>query len=64
MCYRLFRRPQISFLLDIVFVCLELCVCEFVGLWFSVLCVWVCVCVCVFVCVCVMVSVCVPCVFV
>ena len=32
MGYRLFRRPQISFLCVIVFVCLGLCDCGIVGL--------------------------------
>jgi hypothetical protein len=33
MGYRLFRRPQISFLCVIVFVCLGLLDCGIVGLW-------------------------------
>ena len=51
--YRLFRRPQVSFLFAIVFVCLwvsVLSVFGLVGLW---VCVFVCLCVCVFVFFCV-----------
>ena len=69
MGYRLFRRPQISFLFVIVFVCLGfwdcgvvgLCVCGFVSLWVCglVFCGFVCVCVCV----CVFVFVCMLCAF-